>query len=281
MKETNLVFFSIVNNWVKQSTNGLITSIYDSPPLPTTKSIFANAIYFKGEWEIPFSDILNRQGYFNITANKSVPVTYMIGQLDQILYSEAEDYRLVALPYTNEELGMYIILPKKDNPLKYDIKAFVQSLKARHILQTIEKAKRRDVVIKIPKMTISKRFSILDQLKKYRVFKKKPLRINSTNALDKIEDRVEAFQNFTTEEEKDIVLSGAAIGEKLRVDDIIQQVVISINEKGTEAAAVSAAAIDYIGGAKNFIIERPFVFFIKHEKTSATLFWGAVSNPSA
>ena len=94
---------------------------------------------------------------------------------------------------------------------------------------------------------------------------------------------MDAFANFTTDEinQTNIYLRHAAIGQPLRINDIVQQVVITINEKGTEAAAVSAATIDYMGGAKNFIIDRPFVFFIRHEATGASLFWGTVVNPTA
>ena len=232
---------------------------------------------------MPFSDTLNRKGHFQISPTEAVPVTYMINQFDQILYSEHANFRITALPYTNEELGMYLILPKNDNPYKYDMKGFIQQLTFKDVLHTVNNARRRDVVVKIPKMSLSTSFSILDQLKKYRVFKEEDVKVNSTGVLDVLEQRVDAFANFTTDEinQTNIYLRHAAIGQPLRINDIVQQVVITINEKGTEAAAVSAATIDYMGGAKNFIIDRPFVFFIRHEATGASLFWGTVVNPTA
>jgi serine protease inhibitor len=269
----------VINSWVSKNTNGLIKTVLAGPPAPTTASIFTNAVYFKAMWETPFSDVLNRRGHFNVSATKQVSVTYMINLMEQIFYAETADYRMIALPYTNEELSMYIMLPKPNHQYKYDMKNFVQTLKSREILETIAKGRRHDVMVKLPKMTLSNTFSILDQLKKYRVFKKHRIVVNSTNAVDKLEDKVDAFANFTTGEQGDILLTNAA-KENLRVDDIVQQVVIAVNEVGTEAAAVSVSTIDYMGGSKNFRIERPFVFFIRHEATSATLFWGTVSNPA-
>lgn len=273
-------FSSWINNWVTSNTKGLITSILPAPPPPQTISIFANYIYFKADWAMPFSQELNREGPFSVSASEQIPVTYMINFFEQIPYAESPDFRLIALPYTKEELGMYLILPNSDNPYKYDIKNFVQNLKSREILEVITQARRRDVVVKIPKMSLKYSFSLLNQLKKYRAFKKQNIKINSTNAVDRLDDRVDAFNNFTKVDDKDVFLTGAA-GDNLRVDDIIQQVVITINEKGTEAAAVTASTIDYMGGSKNFIIDRPFVFFIRHEATAATLFWGTVAKPTS
>ncbi|XP_968005.2 serpin B6 [Tribolium castaneum] len=268
-----------INTWVSNNTRGLITSILPEPPSPSTRSIFANFIYFKADWELPFSHELNREGLFSVTATETIPVTYMINFLEQIPYFESPDFRLISIPYVNQELGMYLIQPSSNSPYKYDIKNFVQNLKSRQILESVEQARRKDVVVKIPKMSLRYSFSLLNQLKKYRAFKKTNIKTNSTNVVDKLDDRVDAFNNFTKVDEKDVFLTAAASNGGLRVDEMVQQVAITINEKGTEAAAVTAATIDYMGGSKNFVVDRPFVFFIRHEATAATLFWGTVSKP--
>lgn len=78
----------------------------------------------------------------------------------------------------------------------------------------------------------------------------------------------------------DVTLARAAENAKLQVADVVQQLTFSVNEKGTEAAAVTAGLVDYMGGSKGFAVDRPFVFFIWHETTKVLLFWGAVSDPS-
>lgn len=251
------------------------------PPPRNTAAIFSNAIYFKADWEIPFSDILNRRGSFSVNEDRKVDVTYMIGMLESVLYSESEEYRIVGLPYKNEELGMYIMLPNENSRFKYDLKGFLQHLSSKIVAQIVQKSRRRDVIIKLPKMTIRNSFSILDQLKKYQAYKMAggdKIKTNATNVVDDLKYKVEAFNNYNISEQDDIFLTNAA-NKPLRVDNIMQQVYLSVNEKGTEAAAISASTIDYIGGQKNFLVDRPFVFFIRHEATSATLFWGSVTNP--
>lgn len=55
---------------------------------------------------------------------------------------------------------------------------------------------------------------------------------------------------------------------------------LSVNEQGTEAAAIAASAIDYILDFVSVRVDRPFLFFIRHEETEATLFWGTIADPT-
>lgn len=64
------------------------------------------------------------------------------------------------------------------------------------------------------------------------------------------------------------------------LNNIYQQMTLSVNEKGTEAAAISAGIVDYIMDSVVFRVDRPFLFFIRHEQTKATLFWGTIVDPT-
>nr|CAD7463389.1 unnamed protein product [Timema tahoe] len=78
----------------------------------------------------------------------------------------------------------------------------------------------------------------------------------------------------------DLDMSGVSSDLRFRVDDIIHQVVMEVSEYGTEAAAVTVGTIDYIGGGKVFKVDSPFFFFIRHEATLASLFWGMIVDPT-
>ncbi|XP_046420149.1 serpin B12-like [Neodiprion fabricii] len=78
-----------------------------------------------------------------------------------------------------------------------------------------------------------------------------------------------------------LILAGAAKDSKFRISDIIQQIALEVNEAGTEAAAIVGTTINYSGGVKNFKVNRPFLFFIRHEETHAILFWGTIVDPTA
>ncbi|KAJ8972550.1 hypothetical protein NQ314_000137 [Rhamnusium bicolor] len=251
-----------------------------SPPDPSTSALFLNSIYFLAEWKTPFSDELNTDGAFYTNENETVNTTYMLGLLDNIPYVEAKDYRLICLPYKNNDLGMYIIYPNENNPYKYNLKEFSEKLDPSELLDTITKTKLRSVVVQIPKLSLSNKLTLLEPLQKYAEFKKTNLNIKDGNFIDNIANNIQNFKNFTPQATSDIFLTGAAKNANFRISNIVQQMVFSINEKGTEAAAVTSGLTDNMGGSKTMVITRPFAFFIRHEATLATIFWGTIMDPS-
>lgn len=272
-----------INKWAETQTRGLIKTILPSPPSQPSAAIFANALYFLAEWETPFSDELNQKGQFSVTATKSVDVTYMLGYLEQVKYAETDQYKLVCLPYKNEEMGMYILLPKMEEDY-YNIKRFQLKLNESELIGIVNRAKRHQVAVKLPKMQLSTTLSILKPFQKYMSFKKQfPTTINlrrNPSALDQLERLIQEYLKFNASDAEEVVLTKAAENSQLQVSDVVQQLTFSVNEKGTEAAAVTAGLVDYMGGSKSFSVDRPFVFFIWQETTKVLFFWGAVSDPS-
>ncbi|OIT00546.1 PREDICTED: serpin-ZXA-like [Nicotiana attenuata] len=71
----------------------------------------------------------------------------------------------------------------------------------------------------------------------------------------------------------------------LYVSMIIQKAFVEIDEKGTEAAAVTFESEDELGCClyqsppKKFVADHPFLFMIREETTRSLLFTGAVVNP--
>jgi serine protease inhibitor len=67
------------------------------------------------------------------------------------------------------------------------------------------------------------------------------------------------------------------------ISQVIHEAVIEVNEKGTEAAAATAATMKR-GGAHvsrfSMIVDRPFFYAIRDNQTSALLFMGFVLNPT-
>lgn len=206
----------------------------------------------------------------------------MLGMVEQIPFIQTKQYRIVNLPYKSRDLGFYIIYPMQHHDEKYDITKFGETLDVQELLQNVKKMKNHDVILKIPKLSLSNTLSILEPLQKYAEFKKNNIKphTKTNNVIDALEDKISAFQNFTPSVLPELVLSDAAMNANFIVSDIVQQMVFSINEKGTEAAAVTAGITDYMGGVKTVVLNRPFTFFIRHENTLATIFWGTVTDPS-
>ena len=71
----------------------------------------------------------------------------------------------------------------------------------------------------------------------------------------------------------------------LFVSDVIQKAFIEVDETGTEAAAASAVVISTWKSAKRpkverFIVNHPFLFFVRDLQTNLVLFQGRVTLPT-
>ena len=73
----------------------------------------------------------------------------------------------------------------------------------------------------------------------------------------------------------------------LKISDVIHQVFVEVEEKGTEAAAATAIASIIVTGAgpvrppKVFKADHPFLFLIRDRRTDAILFIGRFTGESS
>jgi serpin B len=69
--------------------------------------------------------------------------------------------------------------------------------------------------------------------------------------------------------------------EKLRISNVIHKTFLEVNEKGTEAAAVTGIemGVTSMPEYEEFRVNRPFVFVISEKSTGAILFAGKVEKP--
>ena len=76
-------------------------------------------------------------------------------------------------------------------------------------------------------------------------------------------------------------LSGiSAVQPPLYVSAALQEVVLEVNEAGTEAAAATALVKSSRSGPFWFTADRPFVFVVYDRRLGAPLFIGKVEDPN-
>ena len=77
---------------------------------------------------------------------------------------------------------------------------------------------------------------------------------------------------------------GEISDEALYISDVVQKTYINVNEKGTEAAAVTVAVVGLLSARapKNEVItfDRPFLYAIVKSDNSEVFFAGKVGNPN-
>nr|CAD7574086.1 unnamed protein product [Timema californicum] len=268
-----------INQWTSVQTKGKIQSVLPSPLPPGTSTILVNTVYFKSDWEMPFDPELTVPGLFHVAQDRNVKVQLMRGHFD-LLYADSERLgcRLVALPYKKSEAAMFIILPYNHLGNKtYNIQQYMNTILVEDIIDLISSSVLTPVTLALPKMTLRDVLSISEVVGKVRS------KLNESDPPIK-DVSSKRYQKRSTqywrEDRKSRYKLRYSYNHQYYYSIPVDAVVMEVSESGTEAAAVTAGTIDYIGGGKVFKVDSPFFFFIRHEATLASLFWGMIVDPT-
>lgn len=245
-----------INQWVATNTQDKIKDLIAPGVLDeSTRLVLANAIYFKGDWGNPFKKEATRPDDFKISAEKKVSVP-MMNQQTPLDYVDDGDLQVVSKPYKGGDLSMVILLPKKvDGLVEIEKSVSVKALNG-----WLAKLHNEDVVLTLPKLTISADLELGDTLGAMGM----PLAFE-TNRAD---------------------FSGMNNKEPFFISKVIHKAFTHVDERGTEAAAAtvvlmapgSAAPAD-VKPPIIFKADHPFLFLIRDNRTGSILFLGRVMNP--
>ncbi len=249
----------IINTWVSQHTKGLIKGIVSANDIsPFLRIVAANTIYLKERWLHPFKPAsTNEEADFTLSDGSTVKVAMMYNS-GKYHYAEGEDWQAVALPYRSAkdkgEPGYFIgILPTGN------VNDFVQTLtpqKYHSIRTALASATEETTYVNLPRFTLNPGTYSL----------KAPLR---HCGLNHIFSESADFSGFCM--------------EPLYVSDVIQRCYVEVNEQGTEAAAATAAFVQYkCIQEKSYRItfNRPFIWVITDLHTAAApYFMGVTQKP--
>lgn len=111
----------IINNWIKEKTNGLITKMIDEVPNDAIMYLI-NAVYFKGEWEYQFEEKNTSKQKFN---DQMVDMMHMYNE--KFLYYSDDDIQAIQLPY-QDKYAMNIYLTKDGKYTDIDLKDITDKL---------------------------------------------------------------------------------------------------------------------------------------------------------
>jgi serpin B len=242
----------LINAWVSDQTEKRIPKLIDSLD-PSTRLALVNAIYLKAPWQNPFGVDDTTSDPFTRLDGSTVEVP-MMHQTLEARYAEGAGWQAVELPYADSPLAMTIILPT-------DIASFEAQLDADRFASIVAALGDADVDLSLP------RFDTMTKIKNVQDFLAE---LGMPLAMD--EGRAD-FSGITTE-------------QKLFIGQVIHQANITVDEKGTEAAA--ATVVVMLGTAVpveprivTLKVDRPFVFALRDTQTGAILFLGRIVDPSA
>ncbi|XP_075092260.1 serpin-Z10-like [Nicotiana tabacum] len=252
------------NSWAKSATKGLIEQVLKPEHINEDATLLlGNALYFKGTWKDNFIQSLTQDKDFYLLNGDKVLVPFMTG-CDNYTYGSFESYQAVKIPYEKGKndkkmFSICFFLPNAKDGLPSLLKK-VNSV-PNFFTQDFHLWNENLAAFYIPKFKFS--FTTEEGL-------------NTMQEMGMTLPFDETCMDLT-----EIVENGGP----LYVSMIIQKAFVEIDEKGTEAAAVTFAEDDDMGCClsesppKRFVADHPFLFMIREETTRSVLFTGTVVNP--
>lgn len=241
-----------INRWVKEATNDKIDRIVGEINDDLVMYII-NAIYFNGDWKYEFSANKTRKETFNAPGGK-VETDFMSrrGKMD---YLEFNGITGVILPYLDEQFAFVGLLPEEGEAPK-DI---INNLTVLDLINLMKNKEEKNIELSIPKFEVSYEDSLINELSN--IGMNLPFEPYSAD-----------FSKMNESGEKDLF-----IGE------IKHKTYIRVDEKGTEAAAVTSIGVEATSmpvELPRLTFDRPFVYGIVDVTTGIPLFIGIMENPA-
>ena len=246
-----------INGWVADQTEDRIKDLVPPDSFNAlTRLVLTNAIYFNAMWSKPFDEAAPMS--FHRLDGRTANVPMMAGSTRN--YGSGDGYQAVSVPYRNRRVSMTIILP--DTGRFEEIESSMDATRAGQILEGIGPVEG-SVELTMPKFEFDSGFKLAETLKA----------MGMPNAFD---DEASEFQGMDGQS----CLAGDL--PCLFISDVIHKAFVSVDEKGTEAAAATAVIVEQAVTKVArlpiipVVVDRPFIFLIRDEETGVILFLGSV-----
>ncbi len=240
-----------INDWIEQKTEGKIKDMINEDDVDSlTRLIITNAIYFKGNWVVSFDPQATKKDVFFVSEDKTVEVDMMKLTAD-FNYFEDEKVQILELPYAGGNLSMIVVLPKRGVRLS----EVEKDLSLEKFQGWLRNLRNRRVEVMLPRFKVMQRFSLKKTLSEMGM--------------------VDAFTNAADFSKMD----GTKI---LKIQNVIHQAFVEVNEEGTEAAAATGVIIGIKMGPNMPVVfraDKPFLFFIYEKNNGVILFMGRLQKP--
>lgn len=242
-----------INQWVSENTEGLIEKIIDGEIPDDIVMYLINAIYFKGDWQYQFDPEKTTSKEF-ATKDGATEVDMMM-QKGELAAYVSDEVQLLDLPYGDSLFTMTLMMPAdKDTP----ITEFVQNdLTAENFDRWVSNLSTQETNIEVPKFELEYKITMNDVL--------------AAMGMGQAFDPHNAdFSNINP-------------NVQLFIDEVKHKSFVKVDEKGTEAAAVTSVGIGTTSAGpkiRTIKFNRPYVFLIRERTSGAVLFMGKVNNPS-
>lgn len=247
-----------INSWCDKNTRGLIPKMLNEPLDPGSRLALLDAIYFKGDWTVPFDAMDTAQRPFTREDGTEKQVdTMSMWQTDQ-RYLHSSLGEGVLLPYQGGDFAYVAILPEEG----CEVRELYRQLTPEALAELLSSESRELCNLRLPKYEVSFDRKLNDSLQ-------------AMGLVRAFDGDLADFSGLGQTEQ----------GSPLYISLVQQKAVFRLDEKGTEAAAVTMVVMKECGvlvepEPRELYFDRPFVYMILDLETQVPLFVGIMDDPS-
>lgn len=247
------VVVETIDQWVAEHTGDRIDGIAEDLGLPSEQAVvvLANAVYFLGDWTVPFDPQRTRPQQFHLPDGSSIDVDMMSAPdgIEEAAAATRDGYGVLRLPYGDDgRFAMEVFLPDADS----DLSRLLARLDADEWAAATDALQPADgLPVGLPRFELEWGGSLAE-----------PLR-----ALG-VQELFGGGADLTP-----MTPAGAMI------DEVVHKTYIRVDEQGTEAAAVTGGIGLTSAPSSRFVVDRPFAFTVSDRETGTVLFLGTVTDP--
>nr|XP_057926165.1 heparin cofactor 2 [Doryrhamphus excisus] len=240
-------FLTKANRRILKITKGLIQDPLKSVD-PNMVLMLLNYLYFKGTWEQKFPKEMTHYRNFRVNEKTNVRVPMMTNKGNYLAAADHElDCDVLQLPYSGD-ISMLIALPRKITGMR----TLEQEISPTVVNKWLQNMTNRTREVVIPRFKLEQNYDLVDNLKEMGL--------------------TDLFQNGAD-------FSGMT-SDKVSMNWLKHQGTITVNEEGTEAAALTQVGFMPLSSQIRFVVDHPFLFLIYERRTQCFVFMGRVVNPS-
>ncbi|XP_044232194.1 heparin cofactor 2 [Thunnus albacares] len=240
-------FLDKANRRILKLTKGLIREPLKSVD-PNMVLMLLNYLYFKGTWEQKFPKEQTHYRNFRVNEKTTVRVPMMTNKGNYLAAADHElECDILQLPYSGN-ISMLIALPRKITGMR----TLEQDISPTVVNKWLKNMTNRTREVVLPRFKLEQNYDLIDNLKE----------MGLTDLFQENGD----FTGMTS--------------EKIAMNWLKHQGTITVNEEGTEAAALTQVGFMPLSSQIRFTVDHPFLFLIYEHRTDCLVFMGRVVNPS-
>ena len=236
-----------INQWVKKQTQDKIDKIVEKIR-PDDVGFLINALYFKADWERPFPEARTTKRAFKQQTGSKIQVPFMVRDGKHHFY-KGDEYMALDKPFKGKQFSLTVLMPTNNQGLK----PFIANLDPGLLKATYRKMDSGRAIVLLPKMKLSYKNDLLDDLDEPLGFPLKKANLGK--------------------------MGQSLLGGKIKITRVQHKSVLEVDEKGAEGAAVTSVGATVTSAPPRLYFDQPYLVVLRHVPTNSLLFIGRVMEP--